>query len=38
MLTDPLANCYIDRVDTRPTDRDVKIGIPAVINITCQGR
>ncbi|RUS88504.1 hypothetical protein EGW08_003762 [Elysia chlorotica] len=34
---DPLDLCYIDRVDTEPSDRDVKLGVSAVINITCEG-
>ncbi|GFR97982.1 hypothetical protein ElyMa_006338200 [Elysia marginata] len=38
LSTDPLVTCYIDRVDADPTDRDIKIGVAAVINITCEGR
>lgn len=34
---DPLLACYIDRVDAKPNDRDIEIGVPAVINVTCEG-
>ncbi|GFO04219.1 hypothetical protein PoB_003072400, partial [Plakobranchus ocellatus] len=34
---DPLSTCFIERVDAKATDREVRIGGSALVNITCNG-